>query len=116
MDLNNDKKESHLLISAKSNQEVVENTHSKPHKTLEIEITKQKESVSFDVPLELNEQWIMGVTSLEVYNTISNITNSIDKLKILLTDEQLIEHGVDIFSVKNIKSLYESYNRTSRGL
>ena len=114
MDLSNfvtyDKKESLLLNIAKSNQEIVENTHSKPQETLEFKMTKQKESFSFDVPLQLNENWMMGVTSLEVYNTVNNITNSNNKLKILLTDEQLIEHGVDIVLVKNIKSLYESYN------
>ena len=114
MDLSNfvtyDKKETLLLNIAKSNQEIVENTHSKPQETLEFKMTKQKESFSFDVPLQLNENWMMGVTSLEVYNTVYNITNSNNKLKILLTDEQLIEHGVDIVLVKNIKSLYESYN------
>ena len=118
MDLSNfvtyDKKESLLLNIAKSNQEIVENTHSKPQETLEFKMTKQKESFSFDVPLQLNENWMMGVTSLEVYNTVYNITNSNNKLKILLTDEQLIEHGVDIVLVKNIKSLYESYNLENR--
>ena len=69
-----DKKESLLLSIAKSNQEIVENTQSKPQKTLEYKMTKQKESFSFDVPLELPEQWMMGVPSLEVYNTIYNIS------------------------------------------
>ena len=73
-----------------------ENTHSKPQETLEFKMTKQKESFSIDVPLELNEQWMMGVTSLEVYNTVYNITDSNNKLKIILTDEQLIEHGVEL--------------------
>ena len=40
MDLSNfvtyDKKESLLLSIAKSNQEIVENTHSKPQETLEL--------------------------------------------------------------------------------
>ena len=70
MDLSNsviyDKKESLLLNVAKSNQEIVENTHSKPQETPEFKMTKQKESFPFDVPLELIEQWMMGVTSLEV--------------------------------------------------
>ena len=39
-----DKKESLLLNIAKSNQEIVENTHSKPQETLEFKMTKQKES------------------------------------------------------------------------
>ena len=45
MDLSNfityDKKESLLLNIAKSNQEIVENTHSKPQETLEFKMTKQ---------------------------------------------------------------------------
>ena len=54
-----------LLNIAKSNQKIVENTHFKPQKTLEIEMNKQKESFSFDIPLELSAEWMMGVTSLE---------------------------------------------------
>ena len=59
---------------AKSDLNIVENTSSKPQKTLECKMTNQKESFSFDIPLELPEQWMMGVTSLEVYNTSYNIT------------------------------------------
>ena len=47
MDLSNfvtyDKMESLLLSIAKSNQEMVENTHSKPLETLEYKLTKDKE-------------------------------------------------------------------------
>ena len=64
MDLSNfvtyDKKESLFLNIAKSNQEIVGNTHSKPQETLEFKMTKQKESFSFDVPLELPEKWMKG--------------------------------------------------------
>ena len=89
-----DKKESLLLSIAKSNQEIVENTHSKPQETLEFKMTKEKESFSFDVPLILNENWMMGVTSLEVYNTVYNITNSNNKLEFILNEQQL--EGLDI--------------------
>ena len=112
MDLSNfityDKKESLLLSIAKSNQEIVENTHSKPQETLEFKMTKQKESFSFDVPLILNEKWMMGVTSLEVYNTVYNITEKNNKLEILLTKQQLEEHRVDTELVPKIKDLYKT--------
>ena len=65
---------------AKSNQESVDNTHSKPQETLELKMTKQKESFSFDVPLELPEQWMMEVTSLEVFNTVYNISENNNKV------------------------------------
>ena len=93
MDLSNfvtyDKKESLLLNIAKSNQEIVENTHSKPQETLELKMTKQKESFSFDVSLELPEKWMMRVISLEVYSTVYKITEKNNKLQILLKYEQL---------------------------
>ena len=104
MDLSNfetyDKKESLLLSIAISNQQIVENTHSKPQETLEFEMTKQKESFSFDVSLDLPEQWMMGVTSLEVYNTVYNITEKNNKYKILLRKDQIDVLGLDTELVK----------------
>ena len=71
-------------------------------------MNKQKESFSFDVPLILNEKWMMGVSSLEVYNTVYNITEKNNKLEILLTKQQLEEHRVDTDLVPKIKDLYET--------
>ena len=110
MDLSNfvtyDKKESLLLSIAKSNLDIVENTLSKPQETLEFKMNKQKESFSFDVPLELPEQWMMGVTSLEVYNSVYNITNKNNSFQIQLTDEQL--NGIDTKLVMNIEYLHRT--------
>ena len=122
MDLSNfvtyDKKESLLLSIAKSNQEIVENTLSKPQETLEFKMNKQKESFSFDVSLELPEQWMMGVTSLEVYNSVYNITNKNNSFQIQLTDEQL--NGIDKKLVMNIEYLHKTnqpdFNKTVYGL
>ena len=122
MDLSNfvtyDKKESLLLSIAKSNQEIVENTHSKPQETLEFKMNKQKESFSFDIPLELPEQWMMGVTSLEVYNSVYNITNKNNSFQIQLTDEQL--NGIDTKLAMNIEYLHKTnqpdFNKTVYGL
>ena len=111
MDLSNfvtyDKKESLLLSIAKSNLDIVENTLSKPQETLEFKMNKQKESFSFDIPLELPEHWMMGVTSLEVYNTVYNITEKNNKFKILLKDEQLKSLNVDTQLVMNVEYLYK---------
>ena len=113
MDLSNfvtyDKKESLLLSIAKSNQAIVEKTHSKPQEFLEVKVTEQKKSFSFDVPLNLDEKWMMEVTSLEVYNIVINITEKNNKLQILLNDEQF--DALDIITVvmSYMKKLYESY-------
>ena len=103
-----DKKESLLLSIAKSNQKIVENTHSKPQETLEFKMNKQKESFSFDLPLELPEQWMMGVTSLEVYNTLYNITEKNNKHKLFETDKMLKEYKVATEFMSKIKKLYET--------
>ena len=81
---------------------IVENTHSKPQETLEFKMTKQ-ESFSFDAPLHLNGKWMMGVTSLEVYNTVYNITEKKIKLQILLKYKQLDALELDTGVVPNIK-------------
>ena len=112
MDLSNfvtyDKKESLLLSIAKSNQEIVENTHSKPQETLEFKMNIQKETFSFDIPLDLPEQWMMGVTSLEVYNTIYNITEENNKINIFETEEMLKEYKIATEFIPKIKHLYET--------
>ena len=110
MDLSNfvtyDKKESLFLSIAKSNLDIVENTLSKPQENLEFKMNKQKESFSFDVPLELPEQWMMGVTSLEVYNTVYNITEKNNKLKLFTTEQNLKEYKVATEFMSKIKKLY----------
>ena len=112
MDLSNfvtyDKKESLLLSIAKSNLDIVENTLSKPQETLEFKMNKQKESFSFDIPLDLPEQWMMGVTSLEVYNTVYNITEKNNKIKLFKTDKMLKEYKVATEFMSKIKKLYET--------
>ena len=112
MDLSNfvtyDKKESLLLSIAKSNLDIVENTLSKPQESLEFKMNKQKESFSFDIPLDLPEQWMMGVTSLEVYNTIYNITEKNNKLKLFGTEKMLKEYKFATKFIPKIKHLYET--------
>ena len=115
MDLSNfvtyNKQESLLLTIAKSNQEIVENTHSKPQETLEIKMNKQKESFSFDIPLDLPEQWMMGVTSLQVYNTVYNITEKNNKIKFFETEKRLKEYKFATEFIPKIKNLYETSDK-----
>ena len=69
---------------------------------------KQKGSFSFDVPLELNEKWMMGVTSLEVYNAVYIIPSTNNKLEIRLTEQQPKELGIDTELVPNVANLYKT--------
>ena len=104
-----EKKESLLLNIANSSQEIVENTHSKPQESLEFKMNKQKESFSFDIPLELPEKWMMGVTSLEVYNTVYNISEKNNKIQIILNDQQLKSLNFDTQLLSNVSNLHKKY-------
>ena len=88
--------------------DIVENTLSKPQETLEFKMNKQKESFSFDIPLDLPEQWMMGVTSLEVYNTVYNITEKNNKIKLFETEKVLKEYKFATEFIPKIKNLYET--------
>ena len=87
MDINNlttyDQKELLLLHVLKSNLEIVENTHSKAQETLEFKMNTPIKDFQFDEPLILSDSWMMGVTNLEVYNTVYNIdqTNNTFRLE-----------------------------------
>ena len=59
----------HLSID-NSKKENVENTHCKPQETLEFKMDDQTELFALDEPLALREKWMMGLTSLEIYNTV----------------------------------------------
>ena len=89
MDLNNlttnDQKELLLLHILKSNLEIVENTHSKKQETLEFKMQNSQKDFQFDEPLILSGDWMMGVTNLEVYNTVYNITEKNNKFELELS-------------------------------
>ena len=52
---------------------------------------------------------MMGVTSLEVYNTVYDITNSKNKLEIVPNDQQLKELNLDSELLVFVEDLYKSY-------
>ena len=57
---------------------------------------------------------MMGVTSLEVYNTVYNITEKNNRLKILLKDEQLKSLNVDTQLVMNVEYLYKAFDNIEK--
>ena len=86
MDFNNfityDKKEILLLEMAKSNREIAQNTKIKQQETLEFKLDKNAKYFKFDEPLLLERgEWQMGLISLEVYNSVYNITEKNNTLQ-----------------------------------
>ena len=84
----NDQKELLLLHILKSNLEIVENTHSKRQETLEFKMYTPTKDFQFDEPLILSGNYMMGVTNLEVYNTVYNIDQHNNSFTILINELQ----------------------------
>ena len=64
-----------LILSITKNCEtLIKRFHTKPQETLEFIMTIQRETFHFNPPIEVREDWVIGLTDLEVYKSIFNIT------------------------------------------
>ena len=87
-----------LLLSITKNCEtIIEQTHRKPEETLEFKMTKPRKTFHFNPPLEVKEDWMIGLTDLEVYNSIFNITEENNKY------ELYIDNFDEFFSYTELK-------------
>ena len=67
-----------LIVSKTRNGETfIEQTHTKPEETVEFRLNQLKENFSFNLSiiLRLDSEWMIGLTGLEVYIFIFNITD-----------------------------------------
>ena len=62
--------EDFLLSITKNCETLIEQTQRKVEETLEIKMTKPREAFQFTQPNEFEADWMLGFTSLEVYNSI----------------------------------------------
>ena len=64
-----------LILSITKNCELlIKQTHRKAEETLEFKMTKPRETFHFKPPMQVKDDWMLGLTDLEVYNSIFNIT------------------------------------------
>ena len=72
-----------LLLSITKNCEtLIQQTHTKPQETLEFKMTKPRETFHFKPPIQIKGDWMIGLTDLEVYNSIFNITEENNKFEL----------------------------------
>ena len=72
-----------LLLSITKNCEtLIEQTHTKPQETLEFKVIKPREKFHFSPPIQVKEDSTIGLTDLEVYNSIFKITEQNNKFEI----------------------------------
>ena len=64
-----------LLLSITKNCETLKHqTRTRGQERLEFKMIKPRKTFHFNPPLEVKEDWMIGLTSWEVYNSIFNIT------------------------------------------
>ena len=72
-----------LLQSITKNCEtLIDQTHRKAEETVEFKMTRPKETMTFKPPISIEGSWMIGLTDLEVYNSIFNITEENNKFKL----------------------------------
>ena len=72
-----------LLLSITENFETLfEQTHRRPEETLEFKMIKPRETFHFKPPIQIKGDWMIGLTDLEVYNSIFIVTEQNNKFKI----------------------------------
>ena len=72
-----------LLLSITKNCEtLIEQTHRKAEETLEFKMIKPRETFHFKPPIQIKGDWMIGLTDLEVYNSIFNIKEENNKFEL----------------------------------
>ena len=55
---------------------LIKQTHRKAERTLKFKITQPRETFCFNPPIPIEGSWMLELTSLELYNSIFNITEA----------------------------------------
>ena len=71
-----------LLSITKNCEKLVEQTHRKAEETIEFKMTKTRETIHFKPQIHNKGDWMIGLTDLEVYNSVFNITEENNKFEI----------------------------------
>ena len=71
-----------LLSITKICETLIKQTNRKPEETLEFKMTKPREIFHFTPPMEIKEDWMLGLVDLEVYTSIFNITEENNKFEL----------------------------------
>ena len=75
-----------LLLFKKHTDTLIEQTRTKPQETLEFKMNKQRQTFSFNPPINLIEEdkWLLAVSSFECTNSVFNITDENNSFSIII--------------------------------
>ena len=100
-----------LLLIKKHTDTLIEQTKTKPQETLEFKMNKQKQTFSFNPPINLLDEgkWLMEVSLFDCTKSVFNITNENNSFSIIIpghyqnkSDEKTID---DLNKLLELKSL-----------
>ena len=74
--------EDFLLSLTKNCETLIEQTHGKPEETLEFKMIKPREIFHFTPPVQNKGDCMIGLTDLDVYNSIFKKTEQNNKLQL----------------------------------
>ena len=74
--------EDQLLSITKNCQMFIEQTNGKAEETLDFKFTKSKEIFHFKPPIQIERSWMSGLTNLEVYIFIFNLTDKKNNIEL----------------------------------
>ena len=89
-----------LLLIKKHTDTLIEQTKTKPQETLEFKRNKQRQTFSFNPPINLVEEgkWLLGVSSFECTNSVFNITDENNSFSIIIPghwETEFVEKIID---------------------
>ena len=89
-----------LLLSITKNCEtLIKQTHRKAEETLEFKMVRPRETFHFKPPIQVKDDWMLGLTDLEAYNSVFNITEENNKFQLYKVPDDKIG-GVTYEKVK----------------
>ena len=89
-----------LLLIKKHTDTLIQQTKTKPQETLEFKMNKQRQTFSFNPPINLVEEdkWLLAVSSFECTNSVFNITDDNNSFSIIIPghyETELAEKIID---------------------
>ena len=101
-----------LLLIEKHTDTLIQQTKTRPQETLEFKMNKQKQTFSFNPPINLVEEdkWLLAVSLLECTNSVFNITNENNSFSIIIpghyqnkSDEKTINNLNNLLELKSLE-------------
>ena len=96
-----------LLLIKKHTDTLIEQTKTKPQETLEFKMNKQRQTFSFNPPINLVEEdrWLIAVSSFECTNSVFNITHENNSFSIIIPGHYQTEFAEK--TIDNLNKLLE---------